>query len=97
MVRRWFSLNALRSRHPLPTALLGAVLCLLARALPGTLLTAGSNAVKYRGRGQYVIFGAFPPTQRLLFPTLAGFRLQGRTWGLGGADTTRELTQKVLL
>lgn len=45
-----------------------------------------SKAVKCCGRGDFVSFGAFPPTQRLLFPTLAGFSLQCRTWGLGGAD-----------
>lgn len=73
----------------IPFPLLCSVLCCL-------LSSPFSNTVKCRGRGQYVSFGAFLPTQRLLFPTLPGFRLQGRTSGLGGADSIRELSLEVL-
>lgn len=44
------------------------------------------------GSGEgFGIVGVFPPTQRLLFLSLAGFRLQSRTWGLEGADGTRKV------
>lgn len=41
--------------------------------------------------------GAFPPTQKLLFPSLAGFRLRGWTWGLEGADGARDISLELAL
>lgn len=84
----------------IPFSLLCSVLCCVCSADPSPGRCSPHcrlQSCEVPGKGDFVSFGAFASTQRLLFPTLAVFRLQGQTWELGGADSTRELTLGVLL